>query len=162
MWLGNQLFVVISDPNIVKDLMVTNGVIFSSRKEMFIKSQTVFAGRGITATPYNDRWRVFPSDDNDLFLITKTVSRRKHRRIATGSLNARVVDEYTHVLDYEASVLVRDLYRLTKGGTLPINPQSHAGRCSLNNMLTIVFGTRTDSVEHPLVARALALSREFM
>lgn len=56
MWLGNQLFIVVSDPQIVKDLMVTNGAIFSSRKEMFLKSQTIFAGRGITATPYNDRW----------------------------------------------------------------------------------------------------------
>jgi hypothetical protein len=43
MWLGNQLFMVVSDPAIVKDLLVTNGGIFSSRKEMFIKSQTVLA-----------------------------------------------------------------------------------------------------------------------
>lgn len=59
-WLGNQLFVIISDPTIAKDLMVTNGAVFSGRKEMFIKSQTVFAGRGITATPYNSRWLVLP------------------------------------------------------------------------------------------------------
>lgn len=51
-WLGNQLFVIVSDPNVAKDLMVTNGNVFSSRKEMYIKSQTVFAGRGITATPH--------------------------------------------------------------------------------------------------------------
>lgn len=56
LWLGNQLFVIVSDPHIVKDLMVTNGTIFSSRKEYFLKSQIIFAGRGITATPYNDRW----------------------------------------------------------------------------------------------------------
>jgi hypothetical protein len=56
MWLGSQLFVVVSDPAIAKDLLVTNGRTFSSRKEMFIKSQTVFAGRGITATPYNEKW----------------------------------------------------------------------------------------------------------
>ena len=49
---------VVSDPSIAKDLMVTNGAVFSSRKEMFIKNQRVFAGRGITATPYNDRWYV--------------------------------------------------------------------------------------------------------
>ena len=55
-WLGNQLFVVVSDPSIAKDLMVTNGNVVSSRKEMYVKSQTVFAGRGITATPYNNRW----------------------------------------------------------------------------------------------------------
>ncbi|RDB27130.1 hypothetical protein Hypma_004573 [Hypsizygus marmoreus] len=143
MWLGNQLFVVVSDPQIVKDLMVTNGAIFSSRKEMFLKSQNIFAGRGITATPYNDRWR-------------------KHRRIATGSLNIRAVDAYTYVLDYEATVLVQELYRYGKAGVAPINPQPHAGRCSLNNMLTVVFGMRTDAIEHPLVGRALRLSREFM
>jgi len=57
-WLGNQLFVIVSSPEIVKDLMVTNGAVFSSRKEMFVKSQTVFAGRGITATPYNNKWFV--------------------------------------------------------------------------------------------------------
>lgn len=57
-WLGSQNFLIVSDTSIAKDLMVTNGAVFSSRKEMFIKSQLVFAGRGITATPYNDTWYV--------------------------------------------------------------------------------------------------------
>ncbi|KAF4616879.1 hypothetical protein D9613_008923 [Agrocybe pediades] len=143
MWLGNQLFVVISDPQIVKDLMVTQGSIFSSRKEMYLKSQIIFAGRGITATPYNDRWR-------------------KHRRLSTIWLNKPAVDSYTGTLDHEALVLIQDLYRDGKQGRQPINPQPYAGRCSLNNMLTITFGTRTDSIAHPLVAQALRLSREFM
>ncbi|KAF8156573.1 cytochrome P450 [Crassisporium funariophilum] len=143
MWLGNQLFVVISDPHIVKDLMVSNGAIFSSRKEMFLKSKIIFAGRGITATPYNDRWR-------------------KHRRISSVWLNKPAVDGYTSVLDYEATVLIQDLYRHGGAGKKALNPQPHAGRCSLNNMLTITFGTRTDDIEHPLVGRALKLSREFM
>jgi hypothetical protein len=60
-WLGNQLFMIISSPEIAKDLMITNGAVFSSRKEMFIKSQTVFVGRGITATPYNATWFVLSS-----------------------------------------------------------------------------------------------------
>lgn len=55
-WIGSQLVVVVSEASIAKDLMVTNGNIFSSRKEMFVKSQAIFASRGITATPYNDRW----------------------------------------------------------------------------------------------------------
>ncbi|KAJ7510829.1 cytochrome P450 [Mycena galericulata] len=123
LWLGNQLVVIVSCPEIVKDLLVTSGAVFSSRKEMFVKSQTVFAGRGITATPYNDRWR-------------------KHRRIATGWLNQRAVDSYTSILDQEAT--------------------PHASRASLNNMLSIVFGFRTDSIYHPLVGQMLKLSREFM
>lgn len=56
MRLGEQLFVVVSDPQMVKDLVVTNGAIFSSRKEMFMKSQIIFARRGITATPYDETW----------------------------------------------------------------------------------------------------------
>lgn len=54
--IGNQLFVAISDPHIVKDLVITNGATFSSRKDMFMKAQLVFARRGVTATQYNDTW----------------------------------------------------------------------------------------------------------
>jgi cytochrome P450 len=58
--------------------------------------------------------------------------------------------------------MVKALYTDSKKGAVPINPQTYAGRCSLNNMTTITFGMRTDSVHHPLVKQALDLSREFM
>ena len=74
-------------------------------------------------------------------------------------MNQRAVDSYTNILDYESVVLLKELF---KAGNNPINPQPHAGRCSLNNMLTITFGTRTDSVDAPLVKKALKLSRELM
>ena len=88
--------------------------------------------------------------------------RRKHRRIATGWLNQKAVDTYSHVLDFEATEMLKCIYKTSKAGTVPVNPQSHAGRCSLNNMLKITFGLRTDSVDDPLVKEALRLSREFM
>ena len=56
LWMGDQLFVVISDARISKDLLVSNGAIFSSRKPYFMKSQTILRGLGITTTPYNDTW----------------------------------------------------------------------------------------------------------
>ncbi len=56
LWMGNQLFVVISDARIAKDLLVSNSAIFSSRKEYYIKCQMILRGRGITVTPYNDKW----------------------------------------------------------------------------------------------------------
>ncbi|KAF7783859.1 hypothetical protein Agabi119p4_24 [Agaricus bisporus var. burnettii] len=143
MWLGNQLFVVISSPNIAKDLLVTKGAVFSSRKDNFIKSQTILAAGGVTATPYNDTWK-------------------KHRRLGNIWLNKGAVEEYTDVLNYEALDLVRDMYNRGKAGTMPVNPQAHAGHYTLNNMLNIIFGIRTDSMDHPLVHQALKLSREFM
>ncbi|THH00304.1 hypothetical protein EW026_g2196 [Hermanssonia centrifuga] len=143
MWLGNQLFVVVSEPQIVKDLVITNGAIFSSRKEMFMKSQIIFARRGITATPYDETWR-------------------KHRRLAAGFLSTKAVSNYVPGLELEVNEMIKQLYIQGKAGALPINPSPHAGRTSLNNILTIAFGTRTDSINHPLVAHWLMHSREFM
>ncbi|CAG8891773.1 unnamed protein product [Penicillium egyptiacum] len=129
-WLGNQLFVIVSDPNIAKDLMVTNGNVFSSRKECLSKAK--------------------PS-----LLV-------EHRRIAATWLSQRVVDSYSPVLDRESLSLVKALLIESKGGLAPVDPQPYAGRCSLNNMTTITFGFRADSIHHPLVGRALKPSREFM
>ena len=56
LWMGDQLFVVISDARIAKDLLVSNGAIFSSRKPYFMKCQTILRGLAVTATPYNDTW----------------------------------------------------------------------------------------------------------
>jgi hypothetical protein len=55
-WMGNQLFIVISDSRVAKDLLVSNGAIFSSRKKYFMKNQTILRGRAITATAYNETW----------------------------------------------------------------------------------------------------------
>jgi hypothetical protein len=55
-WMGKQLFVVVSDPIIARDLLVTNGAISSGRNPYFIKNRTILNGRSITASGYNDRW----------------------------------------------------------------------------------------------------------
>jgi hypothetical protein len=68
LFLGNQLFMVISDPQIAHDLLVKNGKIFSSRKEYFIKFQTILRGRAITSTPYGETWQVDALLDLHLFL----------------------------------------------------------------------------------------------
>jgi hypothetical protein len=57
-YLGNQLCVVISDANITRDLLVNNGAIFSSRKQYFVKNQTILRGRAITGSPYGETWYV--------------------------------------------------------------------------------------------------------
>ena len=56
LFMGDQLFIVISDPKIAHDLLMKNSRIFSSRKEYFIKNQTILRGRAITSTPYGDTW----------------------------------------------------------------------------------------------------------
>ncbi|KIK62698.1 hypothetical protein GYMLUDRAFT_197806 [Collybiopsis luxurians FD-317 M1] len=142
-WMGTQLFVVISDPKIAKDLLVTNGAIFSSRKRYFMKNQMILHGRAITASEYGETWR-------------------HHRKLAAQLLTPKSMEGYAHNLDYEAHILMRTLMDVGGSGKLPINPHNYAGRYALNNMLLISFGIRTDYYEDPLIARALHLTLEFM
>src|SRR5258706_8518398 len=68
LFVGNQLFIVISDPQIAHNLLVKNGKIFSSRKEYFIKAKTILHGRAVTSTPYGDTWQVYTLLDLHLCL----------------------------------------------------------------------------------------------
>ncbi|KAJ6549311.1 cytochrome P450 [Mycena vulgaris] len=115
-WMGNQLFIVISDPKVARDLLP---------KRYFMKNQTILAGRAITASAYDDKWY-------------------QHRRLAMQFLTPKAMEGYA------------------QQGALALDPASYAGRYALNNMLTISFGTRTDSSSSPLVERALELAMEFM
>ncbi|KAI0319249.1 cytochrome P450 [Amylostereum chailletii] len=142
-WMGNQLFVVISDARIARDLLVTNGSIFSSRRQYFMKNKTILNGRAITASAYDDRWR-------------------QHRRIASQLLTPKAISGYATMIDYEAHMMIRTLYRTSMRGTEAINPSHYIFRYTLNNMLTVSFAYRAGSTTDPLVERAHALATEFM
>ncbi|KDR71228.1 hypothetical protein GALMADRAFT_143937 [Galerina marginata CBS 339.88] len=142
-WMGSQLFVVISDPVVAKELLVTNGAKFSSRKRYFMKNQVILRGRAITASEYGAKWR-------------------QHRRLATLALNPKAMQGYAAVMDYESHILIKSLFEESLQGKLPINPAHFAGRFALNNMLIMSFGIRTSTTSDPLIARALDLAMEFM
>ncbi|KAJ3785240.1 cytochrome P450 [Lentinula aff. detonsa] len=142
-WMGTQLFVVVSDPRVARDLLVTNGANFSSRKRYFMKNQTILTGRAITASEYGETWR-------------------HHRRLAMHLLTPKAIEGYAQSLNYEAHILMRTLVEDGHSGKIPVNPHHYAGRFALNNMLLISFGIRTDNTEDPLIARALQLAMEFM
>lgn len=61
-------------------------------------------------------------------MLTESVHRKKHRRIANTWLNIKAVDAYNHILDFEAKDMIKSMYLASNGGKLPINPQ--VGRCS--------------------------------
>ncbi|KAF7416426.1 hypothetical protein PC9H_002692 [Pleurotus ostreatus] len=159
-WMGEQLFVVINDAAVARDLLVVHGSNFSSRWSYFMKNQTILGGGAITASPYNDTWR-------------------KHRKIAMWLLNSKAVDTYAGTIDYEAHMLVRSLYEASLDGGSAVDPAYFAGRFALkyvttlnkarilthrmySNMLTLAFGIRTVSASEPLVAEAIRLGMEFM
>ncbi|KAI0088423.1 cytochrome P450 [Irpex rosettiformis] len=141
-YLGNQLYVVVSDANIARELLVNNGAIFSSRKQYFVKNQTILKGRAITASPYGETWR-------------------NHRKIAAQLLTPKAVAGYNDTLDYECRIMLRSLYKESQNGTAPISPAHYTGRYTLNNMLTLSFAMRTDSTSDPLIERILSMAMEF-
>ncbi|KAI0318335.1 cytochrome P450 [Amylostereum chailletii] len=142
-WMGNQLMIVINDATMARDLLVNHGALTSSRRQYFLKDQTILRGLGITSTPYGDTWR-------------------HHRKIAMQQLTPKAVAGYTHILDYESHILARSLYYEGNKGSLPINPALYVARYSINNMLNLSFGTRTASTSDPLTDRAISLANEFM
>ncbi|KAF8984303.1 cytochrome P450 [Cyathus striatus] len=142
-WMGSQLFVVISDPHVARDLLVINGALFSSRKKYFMKNQIILNGRAITASQYGERWR-------------------QHRRLATQVLTPKAMEGYARVMDYESHIFIKSLFEEGLQGKLPMNPTHYSGRFALNNMLIISFGMRTYTTSDPLIAKALDLAMEFM
>ncbi|KAH8106701.1 cytochrome P450 [Cristinia sonorae] len=142
LWMGNQLYIVISDQHIARDIFVNNGAIFSSRKNYFIKNQSILRGRAITASQYNDKWR-------------------HHRRIAAQFLTPKAVTKYANEIDYEAHILMQTFYTSTAKGAGPVSPQHDTVRYALNVMLIMALGIRTDDSTHPFVDRTLELTLEF-
>ncbi|KAJ6589401.1 cytochrome P450 [Mycena capillaripes] len=131
-WIGDQLFVVISHPHVAQDLLVENGAIFSSRKNYFLKNELVLHNRAITASPYSQMWR-------------------KHRKIAMRYLSEKAVHNYIDAFESEVVSLLRSLHHESKGGSQPVSPVLSAVRFSLNNKLKICFGSRTYSLDDPLL-----------
>src|ERR1700761_1961236 len=127
-WMGNQLFVVLNDPVVVRDLLVVNGANFSSRHPYFMKNQTILEGGAITASSYNDTWCTIYDLFTYRIMCSTNFSRRKHRKIATTMLAPKAIESYTTGLDYEAHMMIRALYHDSKHGTVPVNPAQYAGR----------------------------------
>ncbi len=58
--------------------------------------------------------------------------------------------------------MARALLLDSKAGAMPIDPSPYASRFALNNILMLIYGTRTESMGDPIVKEVLRISREFM
>jgi cytochrome P450 len=128
--MGDQLFVVISDPRAAQDILVENGATFSSRKNYFIKNKVVLHHRAITASPYNDLWWVI------IFVLYPWLTsdqnvRKHHRKIATRFLSETAVQGYIDSIEFEVLTLLRSLHAESQSSASPINPALPAVRFTL-------------------------------
>jgi cytochrome P450 len=130
-YLGNQLYVVVSEANMARELLVNNGAIFSSRKQYFVKNQTILRGRAITASPYGETWYVSHTRISSTVAYFLPTHRRNHRKIAAQLLTQKAIAGYNDTLDYECRIMMRSLYKESMHGAAPINPAHYTGRYTL-------------------------------
>ncbi|KAF9003881.1 cytochrome P450 [Cyathus striatus] len=93
-WMGSQLFVVISDPHVARELLVTNGAVFSSRKKYFMKNQIILNGRAITPSQYGEKW---------------------YDSLSTQVLTPKAMEGYTRVMDYESHIFINNMLIISFG-----------------------------------------------
>ncbi|KAK7300794.1 hypothetical protein RJT34_11645 [Clitoria ternatea] len=140
--MGQRNLVVVSSPELAKEVLHTQGVEFGSRTRNVVFD--IFTGKGqdMVFTVYGEHWR-------------------KMRRIMTVPFfTNKVVQQYRMGWEAEAAAVVEDVKR---------NPEAAAGgivirrRLQLmmyNNMYRIMFDRRFESEEDPLFQRLRALNGE--
>jgi len=146
--MGTQLFVVISDPHIARDLMVAHGAIFSSWKQYFMKNQVILYGWAITASEYGDKWWVVLVADSCKASLIWFLCRRWHCQLAMQVLTPKAMQGFISIMEYESHILIKLLYEEGQKGIIPINPAHYAGCFALKSAQFTFSGMLFRLTEH--------------
>lgn len=130
--MGQRNLVIVSSPELAKEVLMTQGVEFGSRTRNVVFD--IFTGKGqdMIFTVYGDHWR-------------------KMRRIMTVPFfTNKVVQQYSHCWEEEAASLVEDLKKNPEGSTNGIRIRTRLQLLMHNNMYRIMFDRRFESEDDPL------------
>ncbi|KAI8334343.1 cytochrome P450 [Chlamydoabsidia padenii] len=128
--MGNQNWVVISDPYIAHEIFMTNGVVASDRPAHIFFDYYSHLGRGIACANANKKWK-------------------QARIVSLKILAPQRVKELDGLVVKEADNLVNQLIADTaRDGQ--INATSYLQSSALNVVLVTNFGKRVSSIEDPL------------
>ncbi|XP_059626371.1 trans-cinnamate 4-monooxygenase [Cornus florida] len=140
--MGQRNLVVVSSPDLAKDVLHTQGVEFGSRTRNVVFD--IFTGKGqdMVFTVYGEHWR-------------------KMRRIMTVPFfTNKVVQQYRHGWEDEAARVVEDVKKIPEASTVGIVLRRRLQLMMYNNMYRIMFDRRFESEEDPLFQRLKALNGE--
>ncbi|CAO3639618.1 unnamed protein product [Cunninghamella echinulata] len=128
--MGVQDYIMISDPELSHELFVTKGAITSDRPFSTYLNLYSYPGRGIAFTNADKKWK-------------------QARTAALEILAPRKVDEFAHLVDFEADNLIKQFIELTKQKG-QLNPLEYIQSATLNVILQTTFGNRVSSIDDPL------------
>ncbi|XP_057442133.1 trans-cinnamate 4-monooxygenase [Lotus japonicus] len=140
--MGQRNLVVVSSPELAKEVLHTQGVEFGSRTRNVVFD--IFTGKGqdMVFTVYGEHWR-------------------KMRRIMTVPFfTNKVVQQYRSGWEAEAASVVEDVKRSPEAATGGIVLRRRLQLMMYNNMYRIMFDRRFESEEDPLFQKLKALNGE--
>jgi len=140
--MGVRNLVVVSTPELAKEVLHTQGVEFGSRTRNVVFD--IFTGKGqdMVFTVYGDHWR-------------------KMRRIMTVPFfTNKVVQQYRSGWEAEAAAVVDDVRADPKAATDGVVLRRRLQLLMYNNMYRIMFDRRFESMDDPLFLRLKALNGE--
>ncbi|XP_042501716.1 trans-cinnamate 4-monooxygenase [Macadamia integrifolia] len=140
--MGQRNLVVVSSPDLAKDVLHTQGVEFGSRTRNVVFD--IFTGKGqdMVFTVYGEHWR-------------------KMRRIMTVPFfTNKVVQQYRFGWEEEAARVVDDVKKMPEASTTGIVLRKRLQLMMYNNMYRIMFDRRFESEEDPLFMKLKALNGE--
>lgn len=140
--MGQRNLVVVSSPELSKDVLHTQGVEFGSRTRNVVFD--IFTGKGqdMVFTVYGDHWR-------------------KMRRIMTVPFfTNKVVHQYRYGWEEEAARVVEDVKKNPESSTNGIVLRRRLQLMMYNNMYRIMFDYRFESEDDPLFNKLKALNGE--
>jgi trans-cinnamate 4-monooxygenase len=140
--MGQRNLVVVSSPDLAKDVLHTQGVEFGSRTRNVVFD--IFTGKGqdMVFTVYGEHWR-------------------KMRRIMTVPFfTNKVVQQYRYGWEDEAARVVEDVRNMPEAATTGIVLRRRLQLLMYNNMYRIMFDRRFESEDDPLFIKLKALNGE--
>ncbi|KAH6810869.1 cinnamate-4-hydroxylase [Perilla frutescens var. frutescens] len=140
--MGQRNLVVVSSPELAKDVLHTQGVEFGSRTRNVVFD--IFTGKGqdMVFTVYGEHWR-------------------KMRRIMTVPFfTNKVVQQYRRGWEAEAAAVVDDVKKNPDSATTGIVLRRRLQLMMYNNMYRIMFDTRFESEDDPMFVKLRALNGE--
>ncbi|KAF8010499.1 hypothetical protein BT93_J1202 [Corymbia citriodora subsp. variegata] len=140
--MGQRNLVVVSSPDLAKDVLHTQGVEFGSRTRNVVFD--IFTGKGqdMVFTVYGEHWR-------------------KMRRIMTVPFfTNKVVQQYRQGWEAEAAAVVEDVKKNPAAAREGIVLRRRLQMMMYNNMYRIMFDRRFNSEDDPLFVKLKALNGE--
>lgn len=140
--MGQRNLVVVSSPELAKEVLHTQGVEFGSRTRNVVFD--IFTGKGqdMVFTVYGEHWR-------------------KMRRIMTVPFfTNKVVQQYRQGWENEVDQVVADVKKNPESATKGIVLRKRLQLMMYNNMYRIMFDTRFESENDPMFQKLRALNGE--